>query len=287
MSRKKNRFSFKTCRRTFQCKGFPYVYIMGIINITPDSFSDGNQTFKVSLAIKRAKDFVKDGADILDLGAESTRPGADEITAREELKRLLPVLRGIRKTVNIPISIDTVKADVAEECLIAGADIINDVSGLKRDSRMAEVVKKYRAGLILMHMRGIPSTMQKYARYKNLLQDIKKELRDSIRIARKAGIRDSAIVLDPGIGFSKTVVHNYKLIKELNEIRSLGFPVLLGPSRKSFIGKTLGRKVYERLPGTLGAIASGIYHNADIVRVHDVKEVNDFLTMIKKIETTE
>lgn len=260
---------------------------MGIINATPDSFSgDGllesgvpGTTNWLEKALEQARHFVSVGADILDIGGESTRPGAQQVDAQAEAERVLPVIRAIASELDVLISIDTYKAEVAEAALQAGAHIVNDVWGLHADAALADVVARRQAPVILMHNRsswahaeikeklggryvGIP--------YENLLVDIKRELLESVALAHEAGIPDKAIILDPGIGFGKTVEQNLSLINNLDEIRALGYPILLGPSRKSFIGYTLDLPPDQRLEGTLAAIAIGIEKGADIVRVHDV-----------------
>ncbi len=260
---------------------------MGIINATPDSFSgDGlleaettGATSWLEKALEQARHFVSAGADILDIGGESTRPGAQQVGAQVEVERVLPVIRKIAAELDVLISIDTYKAEVAEAALQAGAHIVNDVWGLHADANLAGVVARHKAPVILMHNRsswahaeikeklggryvGVP--------YENLLADVKRELLESVALAHDAGIPDEAIILDPGIGFGKTVEQNLSLIQCLDEIRALGYPILLGPSRKSFIGYTLDLPPDQRLEGTLAAIAIGIVKGADIVRVHDV-----------------
>jgi dihydropteroate synthase len=218
------------------------------------------------------------GADLIDIGAESTRPGSRETPAEEELRRLLPVLRALRGKLKILISVDTRKAAVAEAALRAGAQIINDVSGLRHDPALAQVAAKYGAPLILMHMRGKPETMQKAAFARNLMQDVKRGLRKSIEIARKAGVRKIQIILDPGIGFGKSFAQNYELLRNLPQLAALGYPLLVGTSRKGFLGKTLARKgkpapPEERMWGTAATVAASILGGAHIVRVHDVEEM--------------
>ncbi len=259
-------------------------YIMGILNVTPDSFSgDGlmknGQDF-VAKALEQARRFVAAGAHILDIGGESTRPGSQPISAEEELAHVLPVLEAVTKELDVPISIDTYKAAVAEEALRAGALIVNDVWGFHADPAIAEVAARYQAAAILMHNRsswahaeikeklggryvGIP--------YDNLIADIQRELLESVAIAHAAGIPDERIILDPGIGFGKSTEQNLELVDRLSEIRALGYPILYGPSRKSFIGYTLDLPPDQRLEGTAAAVAVGIVRGADIVRVHDVE----------------
>lgn len=259
-------------------------YVMGIINVTPDSFSgDGllSQKDTVKAALEQAERFVEAGADILDIGGESTRPGAIEVSAQEEMDRVLPVIDSIKDVgIEIVLSIDTYKAQVAESALQHGAQWINDVWGLRADADMAPVAARYRAPVILMHNRSKPAHADIQARlggryigvaYQDLIEDIKRELLESVTIARSAGVEDRQIILDPGIGFGKTVEQNLTLINRLGEIKELGFPLLLGPSRKSFIGYTLNLPPEERVEGTAAICAIGIARGADIIRVHDVE----------------
>jgi len=273
-------------------------YVMGILNVTPDSFSgDGllapsgvSETSKDeargeggSRALQQAKEFLANGADILDVGGESTRPGSQSVSVDEEMERVIPVISAIAKEFpEALISIDTYKAQVAEEAFKAGARLLNDVWGLRADPELASVAAKYKTPVILMHNRSNPASVEVRAQlgnayigseYQNLIEDVKRELLVSVELAKKAGIEDSHIILDPGIGFGKTREHNLELINRLHEIRELGYPVLLGPSRKSFIGFTLDLPADQRVEGTAATIAVGIAHGADIIRVHDVKEM--------------
>lgn len=259
-------------------------YVMGIINLTPDSFSgDGllQQGNVATAALEQARRFVAAGADILDLGGESTRPGAQPVSAAEEMERVLPVLKALR-TANLDciLSIDTYKAEVAEAALAAGVDWINDVWGLRADPALAGVVARHGAPVVLMHNRSRPNNAELQARlggryvgmtYDDLIGEVCRELMESIRMARAAGIPDKHIILDPGIGFGKTVEQNLELINRLNMVKAMGFPVLLGASRKSFIGYTLNLPTEQRLEGTAAAVAVGIVRGADVVRVHDVE----------------
>ncbi len=258
-------------------------FIMGILNVTPDSFSgDGllNACDPPREAITQAQRFLQAGADILDVGGESTRPGSRPVTAEEEMQRVLPIIQAIaRQFPEALISVDTYKAPVAEAALQAGARLVNDVWALRADPQMAEVVARYRAGLVLMHNRSNPLSVEvrerlgaayQGAEYENLLEDVKRDLRASIALARAAGVPDDYIILDPGLGFGKSVAQNLELLNRLDEIRALGYPVLIGPSRKSFIGYTLNLPPDQRLEGTAAAVAIGIARGADIVRVHDV-----------------
>jgi len=249
-------------------------YIMGILNITPDSFSDGGLFFNKSVAIKRALQMVEDGADIIDIGGESTRPGSEIVPVEEELRRTAPVIAAIAKEITIPISIDTYKAEVAQRALDAGASIVNDISGLRFDPKMTKVVSEYKVPVVVMHIRGKPKDMQINPVYEALIPEIMDYLRGSIRFALDAGIQDDMIVIDPGIGFGKTFEQNLTIIHDLQEFTSLEKPVLIGSSRKAFIGKILGdASPGERFEGTAAAVAISILNGANIIRVHDVKEM--------------
>jgi len=248
--------------------------VMGILNVTPDSFSDGGLFFDPGAAIARALAMEKAGADLIDLGGESTRPGSQSIPAEEELRRVLPVLDGLRGKLKIPISIDTAKSQVAEAAAIAGAEILNDVTGLRGDPRIADVARRRKLPLILMHMRGQPRTMQKAPFARDVVRDVAAGLRRAVAAARRAGVPKSQIVLDPGIGFGKSWPQNLELLERLPELAKLGFPLLLGTSRKSFIGKILGGAVKEeRAWGTAATVTASILGGAHIVRVHDVAEM--------------
>ena len=249
------------------------VLIMGILNVTPDSFSDGGRFLSPDAAVKRALIMEKEGADIIDVGGESSRPGAEPVPVEEELRRVIPVLERLRGKLRIPISIDTTKAEVAEAALRAGASIVNDISALRFDPAMASVVAEFGAGLVLMHMLGTPKTMQQAPHYEDVVREVRDFLAERALYAQSQGIPREAIAVDPGIGFGKTVEHNLELLRRLPELVELGFPVLVGPSRKSFIGAILGLGVEERLEGTLAACAVAVVRGADILRVHDVREV--------------
>ncbi len=261
-------------------------YVMGILNITPDSFSgDGlmSRGEQVERSVRQAGHFLKHGVDILDVGGESTRPGSQIVSAGEEIERVAPVIQAIAKEFpEALISIDTYKAKVAEEAFKAGAHILNDVWALRADPELASVAKRFNAPVILMHNRSNPASVEVRAQlgnayigseYNDLIEDVKRELLVSVELAKKAGIEERHIILDPGIGFGKTREHNLELINRLDEVRALGYPVLLGPSRKSFIGFTLDLPADQRVEGTAAAIAVGIVRGADIIRVHDVKEM--------------
>ncbi len=249
-------------------------YIMGILNVTPDSFSDGGMYLGRESALKQALRMQDEGADIIDIGGESTRPGAEKISAKEEIERVVPIIEALAKKIKVPISIDTYKSDVAEEAILAGATMINDISGLRFSPEMAEIAARHKVPVILMHIKGTPENMQKDPSYTALIPEIIDYLSESINIAEKAGISNEMIVIDPGIGFGKTIEHNLEIIRNLQEFGVLDKPLLLGHSRKSFIGKMLGDvPVTERLEGTAAAGAIGIINGANIIRVHDVKEM--------------
>ncbi len=252
--------------------------VMGVLNVTPDSFSDGGRYDEPGIAIEHALAMELAGADLLDIGGESTRPGSEEIPASEELDRILPVLEGLRGRLKIPVSVDTRRSTVAELAIRAGAEIINDVSGLRSDVRIAEVVANYRVPLILMHMHGEPRTMQKGPFARDVMRDVARGLRVSVAKARKAGVAKAQIILDPGIGFGKSHSQNYELLQKLPELAALGYPLLVGTSRKGFLGATLAREgkpapPEERIWGTAATVAASILGGAHIVRVHDVAEM--------------
>ena len=245
--------------------------IMGVLNVTPDSFSDGGRYADPAAAVEQAVKLAGDGADFIDVGGESTRPGAAPVTTDEEIRRVLPVIEALPSRTGLPISIDTRNADVAGAALAAGASIVNDVSGLRHDPRMARVIGSHDATAIVMHMVGTPATMQADPRYDDLIGEITAFFREGLRLAADAGIRQ--VVLDPGIGFGKTAEHNLEILGRLDEFTELGCPVMVGASRKSFIGAILGLPVGERLEGTIGASVAAVMKGARILRVHDVREV--------------
>ena len=274
-------------------------YVMGILNITPDSFSgDGlmSSRDKIERSLRQAGHFLKHHADILDIGGESTRPGSQPVNVDEEMERVIPVISAIAKEFpEAIISIDTYKAKVAEEAFKAGAHILNDIWALRADPELASVAAAFHAPVILMHNRSNPTSVEVRAQlgnayigpeYQDLMEDVKRELLVSVEIAKKAGVDESHIILDPGIGFGKTREHNLELINRLAEVRALGYPVLLGPSRKSFIGFTLDLPADQRVEGTAAAIAVGIVRGADIIRVHDVKEMARVAKMTDAIVRT-
>ena len=261
----------------FQCGSYRIdlskkTLIMGVLNVTPDSFSDGGKFFHINDAVARAVQMAEAGADIIDVGGESTKPGAITVSVKEELRRVLPVIKKLVKKIKLPVSIDTYKAEVAEAALAEGASVVNDISGFRFDDRIARVAAKYKAGAVLMHILGTPKDMQSNPTYRSIIREISAYLKESAGIARKAGLRKESIMLDPGIGFGKTTEHNLLLIRELKEFKKLGYPVLMGPSRKSFIGKILNLPAGERVEGTLAAVSACVLNGASAVRVHDVKE---------------
>ena len=260
--------------------------VMGILNVTPDSFSDGGLFYNTDEAVSHALQLIENGIDIIDIGGESTRPGAKKISEEEEIQRIIPVVKQIRElSPEIIISIDTTKSMVAQKAIQSGANIINDISGFSFDNKMIDVVRESKVPVIIMHMQGDPSNMQNKPVYDDLIIDISSFFKSKIKLATDAGIKKEQIILDPGIGFGKTVGDNFQLINQLNEFCKLGFPVMIGPSRKSFIGTTLNLPVDDRLEGTAAAVAVGVMNGARIVRVHDVKEIKRVVTIVEKIRT--
>jgi len=252
--------------------------IMGVLNLTPDSFSDGGKFFDVKSAVRHALAMQLDGAAIIDIGAESTRPGSVAISAAEELRRLLPVLEALRGKLKIPISVDTQKSAVAELALGAGAEIVNDISGLRSDPALAGVAAKYGTPLILMHMRGTPRSMQKGPFARDAMRDVMSGLRKSIATAKAFGVKRSQIVIDPGIGFGKSYSQNYELLAKLSQLAKFGYPLMVGTSRKGFLGATLAKNgkpapAEERIFATAATVVASILNGAHIVRVHDVAEM--------------
>lgn len=272
----------------FTCRGYSLnlgkiTRVMGILNTTSDSFSrDG-----IYKDPQRAKDvalkMAAEGADVIDIGGESTRPGAQTVSVAEEKERVLPIIRELAKEIKVPISIDTTKSEVAQSALEEGASIVNDISGLKLDAQMANVVARYGAGCVLMHIKGNPQTMQEHPFYSSLIGEIIDSLNESISIASGAGIERKRLAVDPGIGFGKTTEHNLQIIKRLKEFSSLDLPILIGASRKSFIGNVLNLPAEERLLGTAATVAASILNGAHIVRVHDVKEIIQVVRMVDAI----
>ncbi|HLP14707.1 MAG TPA: dihydropteroate synthase [Bacteroidota bacterium] len=261
--------------------------VMGILNVTPDSFSDGGQYDSLERAVDHALRMQDDGADIIDIGGESTRPrgaygqGAIEVPAEEEAKRIIPVIRQLKKERACLISVDTYKSTVAQEALDAGADIINDISGMTFDSRMASVVARYDAAIVLMHIRGTPATMQQHPSYENVVEEVKNELRERIDRAHAAGIK--TVIVDPGFGFGKNYTHNLLLLKHLSALKDLQHPLLVGTSRKGFIGTATGAPIDDRVDGTGATMAIAIMNGANLIRVHDVRQMKRVAMMTDAI----
>lgn len=257
-------------------------YIMGIINVTPDSFSgDGLLNYR-QVIVDYAQKLVRDGADIIDVGGESTRPGASPVTIKEELKRVVPVIKSLSKKIKVPISIDTYKPEVAEQALGAGALIVNDITGL-RNRKMADICAKHKCGLIVMHMKGRPLNMQKNPNYVSLIDEITDYLGAAIKKAQDAGVGADKIIVDPGIGFGKTLEHNLEILRNLSSFKLLGKPIMIGTSRKAFIGKILDKPAQERLFGTVSSSVLAVNNGANIVRTHDVSEVKQALKLADSI----
>ena len=263
-------------------------YIMGVLNVTPDSFSDGGLHFDTPSAIARAQMMIDEGADIIDIGGESTRPGSDPVPLDEELRRTEPVIRALAGKVAVPLSIDTCKAEVARRALDSGASIVNDISGLRGDPGMVGVVADYKVPVVIMHSKGSPKYMQMSPEYEALIPEIMDHLRVSVRSAVKLGISEDMIIVDPGIGFGKTFAHNLEILNNLQEFTLLGRPLLVGPSRKAFLGKILGgAPPPERVDGTAAAVAISIIKGANIVRVHDVKAMANVAKVADAIKRQE
>lgn len=265
-------------KRVIHCGPYELDYsaktiIMGILNVTPDSFSDGGKFSVVDKAVEHAKELVLHGADIIDIGGESTRPGFAQVTVQEELTRVIPIIKAVSEQVKVPISIDTYKAEVARQALMAGAHIINDIWGAKADSEMANVAAEFAAPIILMHNRHDRD-------YKFFIRDVISDLYESITIVKNAGVRDEQIILDPGIGFVKDLHKNLEMMRNLDKLTAIGFPVLLGTSRKSMIGQVLDLPVDERLEGTGATVCYGIQKGCQMIRIHDVKEMSRMARMM-------
>lgn len=257
--------------------------IMGVVNVTPDSFSDGGLYLEPDKAISRGLELEDEGAAIIDVGGESTRPGARPIPAEEELRRVLPVVEGLARRLSIPLSIDTYKARVAEQAIAMGASMVNDISGLQFDAALAGVLARAGVPVVLSHIQGTPETMQRAPRYADLLGEVKASLQAGIALAERAGVSPDAIIVDPGIGFGKTAAHNLELLRRLSELQALGRPVLVGPSRKSFIGRVLGADGLVE-EGTAAAVVAAILHGANLVRVHDVARLRWAVRMADAIK---
>jgi dihydropteroate synthase len=275
------RFTIRCGDHTLELGG--RTLLMGTINVTPDSFSDGGRFYKTDQAIKQGELLASEGADILDVGGESTRPFSNSVGVEEELQRVIPVVSQLAKSTSLPISIDTCKGQVASAALDAGATMINDISGLRYDPELAQLAAKSQVPLVLMHMQGSPRTMQLEPNYGSLLSEIIGFLEERIQFACEAGVSRDQIIVDPGIGFGKTVHHNLLLLKHLDSLATLGRPILLGTSRKSFIGAVLDKEVTEREPGSWATVCAGIIKGAHIVRVHEVTICRQIADMVDAI----
>lgn len=268
----------EVCEQIIDCNPYILDYgnktlVMGILNATPDSFSDGGKYNNVDRAVKHAIQMVEDGVDIIDIGGESTRPGYEKISVQEELERVAPVIEAVKKEVKVPISIDTYKAEVAKGAIEAGAHIINDIWGAKYDPNMATIAGNYDVPIILMHNRG-------HRDYKHLYRDVINDLFESIQIVKNAGVKDDKIILDPGIGFAKDLEENIEMMRNLDKLVDIGYPVLLGTSKKSLIGQAMNLPLGERAEGTAATVCYGIQMGCQIVRVHDVKEISRMAKMM-------
>ena len=257
--------------------------IMGVLNVTPDSFSDGGTYVTIEQAVNHARQMQAQGADIIDIGAESSRPGAQPIAESEELRRLIPVVEAVREAVSLPISVDTTKAAVARSAIQAGVAIVNDISALQGESSMAQLVAETGVGVVLMHMQGTPQTMQQSPRYGNVVEEVMAFLQQRAQVAIACGVRSSQIVLDPGFGFGKLQEHNLRMLAEFEAFTTLGYPVLAGVSRKQFIGNVIRRPVHEREFGNAGAVAVAVLKGAHIIRVHDVRAMKDTAMVVSAI----
>jgi dihydropteroate synthase len=264
------------------------VLVLGVVNVTPDSFSDGGRFSAADAAVAHGLELVRQGADLLDVGGESSRPGAAPVPLDEELARVVPVVRGLAAQTGVPLSVDTTKAEVARQALEAGAHVVNDITALRGDPGMADVVRRFQAGLILMHMQGTPPTMQHDPRYADVTAEVAAFFEARLQAAADLGIARSQVVLDPGIGFGKTTEHNLELLARLGRLGALGRPVCLGVSRKGFLGRLLGRPVHERLAGSLAVACHALArHSAHILRVHDVAATRDAVTVFAALAPDE
>jgi len=259
------------------------VLVMGVLNLTPDSFYDGGRYTGEAQALRRVEEMIGEGADIIDVGGESVRPGAEPINLDEELSRVIPVIEKIRRLFPVTISIDTYKAEVARQAIEEGAEMVNDISGLRFDPDLRKIVAGYGVPLILMHIKGTPKNMQDNPRYHSLMEEIISYLRKSIKLAEESEVDPARIIVDPGIGFGKTTAHNLEILRRLEELKSLGKPILVGLSRKSFIGNVLGLPQEERLEGGLAATSMAVSGGARIVRTHDVKPTRRAVDMVQAI----
>jgi len=258
-------------------------YIMGILNVTPDSFSGDGIYRDIDKAVEAAVRLVEDGADIIDIGGESTRPGSEPVKIEEEIKRTIPVIKKLSRRINIPISIDTAKSEVARQALENGAIIVNDITGLESDSGMTDIIREFDAKIVVMHIKGTPQTMQKNPTYEELILEIKNKLQAIVKKLVASGIKKENIIIDPGIGFGKTLGHNLLILNRLSEFKEFKLPILVGPSRKSFIGELTGAEPDKRIFGTAASVAIAIKNGADIVRVHDVKEMKQVVQIADAI----
>lgn len=277
--------------KQWKCRGreidLGHVLIMGVLNVTPDSFSDGGRFFDPAVAVARAREMMAEGAAIIDVGGESTRPGSRPVAAEEQIRRTVPVISALAELPDCLISIDTMSAEVARAALAAGAHIINDVSGFEHDPQMADVAAAFQAGVVLMHMQGLPESMQSDPQYESVVHEVVDYLQERAEIAVHAGLDSKCIVVDPGIGFGKTQPHNMALLRAIPAMRDLGYPVLIGASRKSVVGYLTGRAVDDRLAGGLGVAAFAVGQGAEILRVHDVKETCDLVHVLDKLACNE
>lgn len=253
--------------------------IMGVLNVTPDSFSDGGEFLSPLPAIEHAYKMIEEGADIIDIGGESSRPGSDPVSIDEEINRILPIIEELIDNISVPLSIDTYKSKVAKKALKLGVEIVNDISGLRSDPEMGKIISEYKAYVIIMHMKGTPKNMQDDPKYDNLLGEIIEFFNRQIQFAVNSGIQKTRIILDPGIGFGKRIADNFVLLNSLKKLADLGYPLSVGPSRKSFIGLTLKLPPNQRVEGTSAAVTASILNGAKIVRVHDVKEMKRVVTI--------
>ncbi|MBN2028787.1 dihydropteroate synthase [bacterium] len=258
-------------------------HVMGILNATPDSFYDGGRYYTHDRAVHRIFEMETEGADLIDIGGESTRPGSEAVDIDEEINRVVPIIERIKNKITIPISIDTRKSEVAEAAIVSGAHLVNDVSGLRYDAKMASVIEKYRVPVVIMHMKGLPIDMQADPQYADLTGEIYQYLEENIQIALRNGISKEKIMIDPGIGFGKMWDDNFVLLRRLREFKSLGYPMLIGVSRKSFIGRLLNLNEEERLMGTAAAVAVSSLKGVEIVRVHDVKEMVQVVRIVDQL----
>lgn len=270
---------FKNCNMDLSAR----THIMGVLNVTPDSFSDGGKFLRFEDAVDQGMRMAEEGADIIDVGGESTRPGSAPLPLEEELSRVIPVISSLSKKTDVPVSIDTYKAEVARRALDAGAQMINDISALRFDPKMGKVAAESKVPLVLMHIKGTPKDMQRDPSYENVIGEITGYLKESIDMAQDAGIAKEKIIIDPGIGFGKRVQDNLNILKNLQEFSILGCPIMIGCSRKSFIGRILDLPTEERLEGSLGALAVAVINGANMVRVHDVKESKRTVALVDAI----